>query len=587
MKSETDIQHSSFATAIDEIRQSTPSIQKEDIIDKNNDKLLDIMTFCNDKKYLNLPGNNFPLYVPQNIILKSFYMGTKGNENLKLNEQEWKWLYDNQEDEVRDETTYHKNIKDVIVKLMEREKKGFIFNELNLVLGRRGTKTSLSSIISAYEAYKLLKINNGDPHSYYNLPWDDEIAIINVALSQQQAGKLFGQVQARLRNSPFFRNRIAKETTSEIRLYTDRDLQKIKEKPSLGVPGSILILCGHSNPDTLRGLNTILILFDELAFYDESGKITGRYFYDTLKPSLAKFKSRGDGRMVEISSPNTMSGAFFDVANRSKKEDRILCFQLPTWCSNPEIPYESLEDDRNRNPERFAIEYGAQWAKSGTFSNYFEADLIGRCVRTDLKPHVRPMPGFNYHLHIDPAKKGRRYAAVLVAKERYTNHMGRKRFRMQLAGVWIFEPTPGLGIQFHKVDQEIIKICSIFHPITVSFDQYSSNHSLELFQSHGINCKQMAFNRGIKQRIYQNLKDLMLYEPVPELLLYDDPRLILELKSIRYKIIQRGISIVPDKYGEIDTDDISDCLAGACAMASDNIIRTSLPEPVVVRMGFV
>ncbi|GAG80471.1 unnamed protein product, partial [marine sediment metagenome] len=102
----------------------------------------------------------------------------------------------------------------------------FTFRELCLVLGRRGSKTILASVITAYEIYKLLVIGGGDPHKFYGLPYDDEIAIINVALSQEQSGRLFGQVQARIRNSPFFKGRISKETTKEIRFYTDKDLEK-------------------------------------------------------------------------------------------------------------------------------------------------------------------------------------------------------------------------------------------------------------------------------------------------------------------------------------------------------------------------
>ena len=294
--------------AINEIQRDNP-----DLKEGGQEGITDIMTFCNGKKYLDLPGSRLKLYLSQKVILKAFYMGTRGNENLKLSQEEWEWLYKNENNEDRDGVVYEKNIKEVIEKLLRKEKEGFKFNELHLVLGRRGTKTLMASIISAYEVYKLLVINNGDPHGFYGLPDDDEITVINVALSQQQAGRLFGQIQARLRNAPFFKGRVSKETTSEIRLFTNKDLEKRKRGTVLSVPGSIMILCGHSNPDTLRGYNAILILFDELAHYDEGGKVTGKKFYDALKPSLSQFFGHGDGRLVEISSPNMMDGIFYDI----------------------------------------------------------------------------------------------------------------------------------------------------------------------------------------------------------------------------------------------------------------------------------
>jgi hypothetical protein len=449
--------------------------------------------------------------------------------------------------------------------------------------------TILASVISAYEAYKLLVINNEDPHAYYGLPTDDEIAIINVALSQDQAGRLFGHIQSRLRNSPFFAGRVAKETTSEIRLYTKEDLKKKAKGAVSGMstPGSIVIVCGHSNPDTLAGRNAILILFDELAFYDETGKVTGKYFYDRLSPSLSQFFKYGDGRLVEISSPSSMNGIFYEIHDGAKKENGTLSFQLPTWIANPEFSYDhpDLTAIRKRNPDRFAIEYGAQWAKGGTYGNYFEPDLIQRCIRTDLCPHNRPQPGVNYYIHVDPAKSGPRYVAVMVAREKYTNHLGKRRNRIRLANVWIWDPKPGIGLLYNEINNAMVQICATFHPMSVSYDQYNSIQSLELLRSHGIHTVETCFNRGFKNKIYQNLKDLMAYYPQSELWLYDEPRLFMEMRCLKYRPTQRGISLVVDKQGEVQTDDVVDCLAGACAMAGEGL-RASLPEPVVVYAGF-
>ena len=522
-----------------------------------------------------------------------------------------KWLYDNEEDEELDGVTYERNIKDVIKKLLEMEKlqnmiragnnpndglpeseqKAEYFSMLLLVLGRRGSKTLMASIITAYEAYKLLAINNGDPHGYYQLPSDDEIAIINVALSQQQAGRLFGQIQSRLRNSPFFKGRIAKSTNSEIRLYTDGDLKKKADGVAIEVSGSILLLCGHSNPDSLAGYSAILILFDEIAFYDESGKVTGTYFFNRLKPSLAKFYKYKEARIVMISSPNNRQGIFYDMFDTSKEDDSILSFQLPSWCVNDDISYHNKEmtRDRNNNPEMFAVEYGAQWASGGTYGNYFEPGLIERCVRSDIGPHAKPMHGFNYYAHVDPANGGNNYSMVLVAAKRYVNNRGERRWQIHLAGTWIWKPVPGIGLQFHEIDREVLTICQIFRPLLVTYDDFQSIHSLQYLRSHGVNCKKIQYNRSMKQKLYRNLKMLMEYQPTPELFLYDDGSnasyMLSEMHHLKFKRIARGISLLPDKNADVKTDDVIDCLVGACSSANQGIMP-SLPEPTTVRMRF-
>lgn len=587
----------SLAEAIREIKLS-PLLTKPEDSKKSAHKMLDVMSFCNDPSYLDLANNQLNLWISQRVILKCFYMGTIGNENLTLSQEEWEWLYSNEPDEERDGAIYKKNIKDIVRKMLRRARDPSMpyFKELHLALGRRSSKTLIASIITTYEAYKLLVINNGDPHGAYNLPNDDEIAIINVALSQNQAGRLFGQIQSRIRNSPFFKGRIAKETTSEIRLYTDRDLDKKRNGSTLSVNGSIVLLCGHSNPDSLAGYSTVLILFDEIAFYDETGKVTGKYFYNRLKPSLAKFYNFQAARIVQISSPNAKMGIFYETFQMSTVDDdvgnSILSFQLPTWCMNPDIPYNTaeLERDRRANLDMFTIEYGAQWAEGGTYHNYFPEQLIERCLRGDIGPHKKPERGFNYYLHVDPAKSGNNYAAVLVAKQRYSNYLGKKRNRCYLAGLWVWRPIPALGLLFGEIDKQIIQICSVFHPMEVTYDDYHSVHSLQLLRSHGIHTKQISFNRNVKQKIYQNLSDMMSYQPEPELFLYDDggesSLLIGELKSLKRKQTQRGVAIGPDKGGDVKSDDLADCLAGAVSAANEGL-RMALPEPVVVRTGWV
>jgi len=580
MKKKEEITKNPLLEAINQITNANPEMQTGE---RSAGGIVDIITFCDSPQYLDLPNSNFNLWLPQRVILKTFYMGSRGNENLKLSKEEWEWLYANNKDEERDGIVYEKNVDEVIDKIQRKEKEGFNFTELHLCAGRRGSKTIIASVISAYEAYKLIKIGNGNPHRFYGIPDDEDIAIINVALSKDQAGRLFGHMQSRLRNSKFFQGRIARETTSEIRLYTDTDLQKKADGGTLSVQGSIVIVCGHSNPDTLRGYSTILILFDELAFYDESGKTTGSAFYSALEPSTRKFKKFGDGRLVEISSPNTSVGIFYDIFRSAKTADHILSFQLPTWCINKDISYESLAEERKRNQDNFIVEYGAQWAKSGVFGNYFDSGLVDRCIRGDIVPHRRP-ERFNYFLHVDPANGGDRYVAVLVAKEYYKNQFGKRRSRVRLANIFVWVPEPGVGLLFNEIDKQVLQICKTFHVLSVSYDQWNSIQSLQMLKSYGVNTIQTSYNRTFKNKIYQNLKDMMTYQPFPELWLYDDSRLILEMKALKFRPTMRGVSLVTDKHGEIKTDDIVDCLAGAAAMASENI-RQGLPAPVTVYTG--
>lgn len=526
-----------------------------------------------------------------------FNIGEFTNERLRMQYSPNKCKILSYGDNVND--TWLKNIAQSDIKWDEVEIIENVGKRRTIALEVAGTNviggdlishnTLLSSVITAYEAYKLLAINCGDPHGYYGLPNGDEISIINVALSQEQAKILFNAIQARLRDSPFFRNKVASSSSDEIRLYTAKDIEKIKSNDSfLKVNGSIVLMCGHSNPDSLAGRSAILLLFDEIAFFDESGKVTGKYFYGRLKPSLSRFYEKNAGKIVQISSPNTRMGIFYETFEQSKSEDSILSFQLPTWHINDKVGYDlpDMKRDRLANPDLFATEYGGQWTTGGVHGYFFEKDLIDRSVRHDYSAHKKIDPKYNYFLHVDPAKKSNNYSAVLVAKERYNNHYGKKRIRCILAGAWVWKPVPGVGLNFHQIDKEVLSICRTFRPNLVTYDDYHSLHSLQFLRSHGVNTAQLSYNRNVKMKIYQNLKDLMTYEPNSELILYDDggwsSLLIQELKHLKFKKTTRGFSLIPDKHSDVPTDDLADALAGACSSANDGV-KMSLPQPITVR----
>jgi len=165
-----------ISSAVDEILSGRKDVDNNvSLTPVSESGIVDIITFCESPELLNLPNNNFNLWISQRTVLKCFYMGTIGNENISLAKEEWQWLYDNKQDSVID-------------KLKKRERGAkFRFSELTLVLGRRSSKTVLSSIIATYEAYKLLVINKGDPYKYFDIPYEHKIAIINVATSREQS----------------------------------------------------------------------------------------------------------------------------------------------------------------------------------------------------------------------------------------------------------------------------------------------------------------------------------------------------------------------------------------------------------------
>lgn len=528
--------------------------------------LVDIITFCESPEYLNLPKNNFNLFLSQKVVLKCFYMGTPGNEDMVLTQEEWNWLYEKKQDKV-------------IEKLKKREKGEHIrFSELILVLGRRSSKTVMSSIIACYELYKLLVINGGDPYAYFQIPHEHKIAVINVATSREQAKILFSEVESRIRNSPFFANRVAGSSMTEIKLFTDLDLKKIEANSgNIKVNGTVSVLCGHSNPKSLRGYAVFCLIFDELAFYDEGGKVSARDFYNALQPSVMEFATSAiDGKsfgvVVEISSTGPTSGFFYKQWATSLKEDQMLSFKTPTWDFNPKMPFEHPELQRlkERDPESFAIEFGAEWPEGSMFGQYFPKELIDKVFEIGLSKNIRaqdrPDPGGEYFFHIDPGLTASRYVCLAVQRVMYRDNLGVLCPRAVLSFIKIFTPMTAMGLEWGKIDEEVLRLCKIFLPVKVTYDQWNSASSLYMLQQNRIPFEQTSFNRAYKSKIYQNLRDLMS-KPECGVYMYEHDDLKNELYSLKFRPTPRGVSIGADKRGECPTDDIADCLAGATYMA--------------------
>jgi intein/homing endonuclease len=85
----------------------------------------DIVSFCEKEEYLNLGGQGITLYPMQKLILKIFYRGSAGNENIVLTEEEIQMCKDigcNTEER-----------GDLLTKFEEKE----IFRQLILIWGRR------------------------------------------------------------------------------------------------------------------------------------------------------------------------------------------------------------------------------------------------------------------------------------------------------------------------------------------------------------------------------------------------------------------------------------------------------------------
>lgn len=567
--------------------ESILSETTSEILHEVDEEEVDIITFCEHPYYLDQP-----LHSVERFILKVYYGIPLDDSSPDIRLRSYPF---DAEGKLVTEVEYAKfliqqgrtNLLDAI------DYKSCI--ELVLACGRRSGKTFLASVITSYEAYKL--IVKGDPQKYYKLPQGEEIRIINIAATGDQAMILAKATQMRILNSRWFIPYVEGKNQSQIRLRTKRDLELVKEEfknhgRALDVHASISIEALACTARGIRGGNVIVGILDEIAHYvDNSGNRSGDIIYEALTPSVATFGL--DGKILCISSPYTKNGVFFDLYLDSKGrgegdhgDQNKRMFQIPTWEMNETIRFDYLDSEKRRNPETFSTEFGAQF--SSTITGFFKyPEKIDEAVKK-TEETMAPDRRHSHYIAVDPASSQNGYALAMVHIEykdiikREGDFETKKREPVIVLDkwkVWSIADEEFKGEEY--IDESVIEkyIMDLFQKFIVKkivYDQYESTQAIVKFKKLGYNAEKTSFSRVYNMKIYAKLRSLF-YENQMEIFPHEQG--IKELKNLQERRVgKREFIVEAPKQGEIITDDLADVLANASFVALENEVERTVAQ---------
>ena len=578
-------------------------IKKEKAMDY--DKPLNILDFAEKLLAENLTAG-------QRVIMKFYYAGSRFNEDLRIDakdleviksfdiDQTWithgehcklNWHAEYLNSSRREEEynnrnqIYEKVVRGEFIKEEELQFKPLWFLDLILVLGRRSGKSYLSSLISSYEAYKLLMLK--DPQKFYktNAP----IYIINTATSAEQAESIiFTEVKNFIKKCPAFDGRIGKNTQNELHILTDSDLEGYGvSKAEDHMQGKIILKSGSSNSAGLRGKTAIVVIYDEMAHFTETNGVgSGKEVYNALSRSSATFKILGDGRQIVLSSPYTPSGQFYDLYVDSKTEPSMLMFQVPTWNINPRVPKSILESEFRQDPELAATEYGAQFLRRSD-SIYFSHEKVDLAMESGRMMQSKGNPAYQYFLHIDAAETSDRYAFMLAHLESRFDRELRQNVQYVVEDYSKFiKPISGNHLDPDAiVDDYILPLFSKFNIVCVSFDGVFTREQRKKISYRCPSLLELRFAGKQKFDIYANTRNLLMSNRIE--LCAEDVELQGELKNIIVDHSRKHPTVDknPDAK-DFPHDDLVDCLCGvayAMTLGREGAIR--LPRVAIARTG--
>ena len=419
------------------------------------------------------------------------------------------------------------------------------YTECVLVIGMRSGKTLLASVMAMYEAFQLL--NLGKPNSYYGLPKGSEIFIFNVAVSEQQAkDTVFAQIKARMDASEWFQQQDVTEHHNEF-IFKSGD-------------GKIVIRCGHSNSASLAGKTAKCAIIDEIARFKETGgKSSAEIVYDTVRRSTRTFNTPAhpsDGHLISISSPMYIDDYQMQLYRAGKDAPHCLTLQMPTWEFNPNITYEALIPEFERNPETAWRDYGA--IPSSALEQYFKEhhkidgatardyeDPVFRTEDGELEWQWKGKPGAHYYLAGDPAVKNDCFGIALVHRE--------DEFIIN-DWAWRFEPVKQPGqikeIDARELKQFILEVSNRCRLEAAVFDTWMYPETIQELRDIIGAVEQHTVDKetydNMKELIYEGKMQLADYKPLNE-----------ELKMLE---LVRGKRVDHPKRG---SKDVADAVANA------------------------
>jgi len=575
-----------------------------DLVDNTKKEIPDIITFVESKEWLGIPfhpSNPLNLFSMQKIMLKVFYRGTIGNEDIELTEAEI---------ELIEETGLNEDDRG---NFLDKYNNKELFRELVLVWGRRSGKDFIVSIIALYEAMKLLECDGGDPYSMYELSSANTINILTIANAKGQAVIAFNEIKEKLFYSEYFKDKYVKDgiTGGAIYLLSPQDKIDNKSFKERGLPtkkGSIGIIVGHSNSDTLLGMGCIVLILDEVAAYKSTGgSSSGDRIYAALTPTVQTYVRKTyvrdengdfalndlgqkvvqqriyDGKIISISSPRAKEGKFYELFNTAKNVGTRLSMRLPTWHVNPQHTRESLrEDNKIMSETEFNMEFGADFSGTG-LESFFSEDQVKSCfIGHNLRNEKMGRPGHVYFVHLDPATSSHNYALAVVHKEFYLNKETQKaNFRIIVDHIKYWQPIGG-AINPNAVMEYVINLKRRFHIGLITYDAFTSQESILKMRKAGIPNKETKFLPAYKFTIYKELENLV---NTGRIMIPYENLAYQEMIELQRKFTPTGFKVLPKQDGDgVKSDDVVDCIAGACYMAVERQM-SKLPHAKLASLG--
>lgn len=258
--------------------------------------------------------------------------------------------------------------------------------ELWCIVGRRGGKDSIASVIAAHSAALFSEQGRLRP--------GERAIVMCLATDRDQAKIVLNYTRSYFHDIDLLRGLVQKTTALGFELENGVD-----------------VAISTNSFRAVRGRPVLVAILDETAFWrDETSATPDEETYKALKPALATLPG---AMIIGISSPYRKSGLLYRKFKESYgKDGDILVIRAPTRALNPTIDAEVVEQALAEDPAAARAEWLAEFRDD--VGGWAEAALIEAAV--DPGVTVRPpVPGIVYRAFSDPSGGARDSFSLAIA----------------------------------------------------------------------------------------------------------------------------------------------------------------------------
>jgi hypothetical protein len=261
--------------------------------------------------------------------------------------------------------------------------------ELWCIVGRRGGKDSVASVIAAHSAALFTEGHRLRP--------GERALVMCLAVDRDQAKIVLNYTKSYFEDVELLKGLLGKKPTAT----------------GFELTNSVDVVISTNSFRSVRGRPILCAILDETAFWrDETSATPDEETYKAIKPALASLPG---SMIIGISSPYRKAGLLYKkFKEHYGREGDVLVIKAPTRTLNPLIDQAIIDEAMAEDPAAARAEWGAEFRDD--IAGFVDATVIEAAV--DYGVTVRPpRAGVRYRSGCDPSGGARDSFTAAIAHD--------------------------------------------------------------------------------------------------------------------------------------------------------------------------